>query len=105
MPTYPISWTANALRHADDIRARLAAYDISVSRRWLQRLRRRVSLLAHMPRMGRTVPEFDDRELREVIEPPYRIIYHFDGHALFIAAVVDSRQVLRPYMLYGGAIS
>jgi toxin ParE1/3/4 len=31
--------------------------------------------LARFPESGRTVPEFDDPSVREVIQRPYRIVY------------------------------
>jgi plasmid stabilization system protein ParE len=35
--------------------------------------------LAHFPESGRVVPEFNRTDLREVIRPPYRIVYRLVG--------------------------
>ena len=35
--------------------------------------------LVQFPESGRTVPEFEDTVLREVIRPPYRIVYRLVG--------------------------
>ena len=35
----------------------------------------KVDLLAQFPQLGRVVPEEQDENVREVILPPYRIIY------------------------------
>jgi plasmid stabilization system protein ParE len=35
--------------------------------------------LAALPERGRLVPEFDDGITRELICPPYRIVYRFDS--------------------------
>jgi len=35
--------------------------------------------LVQFPESGRTVPEFEDAVVREVIRPPYRIVYRLVG--------------------------
>ena len=35
--------------------------------------------LVQFPESGRTVPEFEDTVVREVIRPPYRIVYRLVG--------------------------
>ena len=35
--------------------------------------------LVQFPESGRTVPEFEDTAVREVIRPPYRIVYRLVG--------------------------
>ena len=35
--------------------------------------------LAQFPESGRTVPEFENPHVREVIHPPYRIVYRLVG--------------------------
>jgi toxin ParE1/3/4 len=35
--------------------------------------------LERFPESGRTVPEFDDPFVREVVHPPYRIVYRIVG--------------------------
>ena len=35
--------------------------------------------LEHLPERGRLVLEFDDGITREIIYPPYRIVYRFDA--------------------------
>ena len=35
--------------------------------------------LVQFPESGRTIPEFEDTVVREVIRPPYRIVYRLVG--------------------------
>lgn len=39
------------------------------------RILSRVEMLAEHPRLGRQVPEFGEPDLREIIIPPYRVVY------------------------------
>jgi len=47
------------------------------------------------PRSGRVVPEFPQEDLRELVEPPYRLIYRINPDAVEVLAVVHGRQDLR----------
>ena len=38
----------------------------------------RTKLLGSFPQSGRKVPEFDRSEIRELVLPPYRIVYQID---------------------------
>ena len=51
--------------------------------------------LARFPRSGRTVPEFDDENIREVFAYSYRIIYKLQQEAVLIAAVIHGRRILQ----------
>jgi len=46
-----------------------------------------IELLATMPELGRIVPEFAIPELRELIRPPYRIVYRINKEAALIEVV------------------
>lgn len=39
---------------------------------------------------GRTVPEFDLAQVREIIDPPFRIIYHIKPNQIDVLAVLHS---------------
>ena len=47
------------------------------------------SFLSHR---GRQVPELADPQLRELIVPPYRLIYRVDTDAIWVLAVVHGRR-------------
>jgi toxin ParE1/3/4 len=53
------------------------------------RLIAKVDLLEQFPRIGRVVPEEEDEDIREIILPPYRIIYRVlaENRAVAIARV------------------
>lgn len=51
--------------------------------------------LADFPESGRIVPEFGIANLREIIHPPFRIVYRLDGHKIRIIRVWRSERLLK----------
>lgn len=56
---------------------------------------RRIEQLAPYPESGRIVPEFDAPFLRELIEPPFRIVYRHDKDRVRVVRVWRSARILR----------
>ncbi len=52
--------------------------------------------LAEYPWSGRVVREFDDPNIREIIEHPYRVIYRVRGERIDVLAVVHCARLLPP---------
>ncbi len=53
-----------------------------------------VELLGEQPDMGRIVPEFELPYLRELIRPPFRIVYRRDQNKVRIVRVWRSERLL-----------
>jgi plasmid stabilization system protein ParE len=53
-----------------------------------------VELLASQPEMGRVVPEFELDFLRELIRPPFRIVYRCDSNRIRIVRIWRSDRLL-----------
>ncbi len=51
-----------------------------------------VDQLIEFPESGRIVPEFDQPWLRELIRPPFRIVYRLDGDRIRIVRVWRSER-------------
>lgn len=65
--------------------------------RSLARLEARAATLDRAPARGRVVPELRAHgitTIRELIERPWRIVYEFDGNAVTVIGVFDSRRNL-----------
>jgi len=60
----------------------------------IDRLTRRAELIGNFPYSGRTVPEYRQESVREVLERPYRIIYRIKADEVEIATVMHCRQLL-----------
>jgi toxin ParE1/3/4 len=61
----------------------------------VDRLTRRSQQIAEFPQSGREVPGFELAPIREVIEGPYRLIYHIKADQIEVLAVIHAaREVL-----------
>lgn len=91
-----VHWTESAERHLDAIHDHIARDSPTYALRTIDRLTRRSQQIADFPLSGRRVPECDVDEIREVIEDPYRIIYHLKPDQVDVIAVIHgARDVLR----------
>lgn len=53
-----------------------------------------VELLSEQPAMGRIVPEFELPYLRELVRPPFRIVYRYDQDKVRIVRVWRSERLM-----------
>ena len=82
-----ILWSPQSLRDLDSIRAYIAQDSELYAELVIQRLLVSVERLAEFPESGRVVPERNDRNLREVVVRPYRIVYRLRPGLVEIATV------------------
>jgi len=62
------------------------------------RIRKRTRALMSFPARGHTVPELAELGIlshRELVVPPYRIIYRIENRTVFVHAVFDGRRDLK----------
>ncbi len=65
-----------------------------VGERLVQKVFQDIELLSEHPDMGRIVPEFDLKYLRELIRPPFRIVYRRDTDKIRTVRVWRSERLL-----------
>ncbi len=65
-----------------------------VGARLVEEVFQRAQTLTDHPDMGRMVPEFDQPFLRELIHPPFRIVYRRDPRHVRIVRVWRSERLL-----------
>jgi toxin ParE1/3/4 len=85
-----VVWTESAQSHLDAIYAYIAQGSVVYAQKMVDRLTRRSQQIADLPLSGRRVPEYDLAQIRELIEGPYRIIYHIQPGQIEIIAVLHS---------------
>ena len=91
-----VHWTDTAQDHLGAIYAYIAQDSPEYALRMVDRLTRRSQQIVDAPLSGRRVPEYDLDQIREVIEGPYRIIYHIKSDQIDVVAVLHgARNVLR----------
>ena len=83
-----VRWTTTAEDHLDAIYAYISRDSQVYALRVVDRLTRRSQQIADFPLSGRRVPEYDVEQVREVIESPYRIIYHIKPDQIDVLAVI-----------------
>ena len=83
-----VHWTNTAEGHLDAIYTYIALDSPEYAKRMIDRLTRRSQQIAAFPLSGRRVPEYDADQIREVIEGPYRIIYHIKPDQVDVVAVI-----------------
>ena len=90
-----VHWTNTAQAHLDGIYRYIAQDSPEYAKRMMDRLTRRSQQISAQPFSGRRVPEYDLDQIREVIEWPYRIIYHIKHDQIDVVAVLHgARNIL-----------
>lgn len=69
----------------------------------VKRVLAHVEQLADHPESGSRPPELDRSRHRQIVEPPCRVFYRFDGHKVFVLHVMRSERVLRKARLASAA--
>jgi plasmid stabilization system protein ParE len=70
-----VLWTKNAIEHPAGIYDYIAVNSPAYAKRMVDKITKRSLQIAGMPYSGRQVPEYEEDDVRELIEYPYRIIY------------------------------
>jgi plasmid stabilization system protein ParE len=95
-PKYTITFAVSAVQDLDAIRTWYADQQIpEVGDRLVAEIFSAIERLADFPRSGRIVPEFDIAQLREIIHPPFRIVYRLDDRVVRIIRVWRSERALK----------
>lgn len=66
-----------------------------VGERLLNEILKRIQTLRDHPRKGRVVPEFEQPTLRELIHPPFRMVYRVQGSTVGVVRVWRSERLLQ----------
>lgn len=89
-----VRWTNTAIDHLTSIYEYVGQNSSLYAERLVDRLTRRSEQIGKFPESGRVVPEYQDDQIREVIERPYRIIYRIKADEIDIIAVIHGAQPL-----------
>lgn len=87
-----VHWTDTAQQHLDAIYRYIAKDSPVYAKRMVDRLTRRSRQIAEFPLSGRTVPEYEMSQIREVLEGSYRIIYYIKPDQIDVLAVLHGAQ-------------
>ncbi len=91
-----ISFTKSALADLQNIRVWYTEQLVpEVGERFVGEIFSQVERLANHPESGRIVPEFNVVNLREIIHPPFRIVYRLDDSRVRVVRVWRSERLLK----------
>ena len=89
-----VFWTQTAINHLSSIYNYISQNSPQYAQRIVERLTRRSEQIASFPLSGRIVPEFETKQIREIIEGSYRIIYYIKSEQIDILAVLHAAQYI-----------
>jgi toxin ParE1/3/4 len=90
-----IVWSDPALTDLDAVADYIALENPVAASELVKRIINHVGQLADHPESGSRPQELKRSRYRQIVEPPCRIFYRFDGHKVFILHVMRSERLLR----------
>jgi toxin ParE1/3/4 len=89
-----VYWTNTAIARLRGIEQVIAQDSPLVAPRVVARILRSTNRLEALPHSGRTVSEYDDADIREILLRPYRIIYLLKPGNIYVLTVRHYRELL-----------
>lgn len=89
-----IVWSGPALSDLDAIGDYIALENPIAAAELIRRLFEHVEQLAEHPESGSRPQEFKRSRYRQIVEPPCRVFYRYDGKTVFILHVMRSERRL-----------
>ncbi|OPX91428.1 type II toxin-antitoxin system RelE/ParE family toxin [Pelotomaculum sp. PtaB.Bin117] len=99
---YHVFWTQTAQQDLKRIIDYIAADSEDRAKKNYRAIRQKAADLQSMPQRGRIVPElkyFSILTYRELISPPWRIIYKLENDKVWVLAVIDGRRNFEDILL------
>jgi len=99
---YEVIWSNIAENDLTNIIEYIAVDSTSNAVKIFKNIKKRASNLYHFPERGRIVPELRDHgifQYRELIIPPWRIMYRISEKNIYVLSVLDSRQNIEDILL------
>ena len=94
-----IVWTAPALNDLDAIADYIALENPAAAAELVRRVFAHVEQLEAHPESGNKPPELGRSRYRQIVEPPCRVFFRFDGEKVFVLHLMCAEQLLRPVRL------
>ena len=95
MPKVAIRFAESAITDLESVGDWYADHGVpDVGDQLIRQIVTRIEALADHPAMGRIVPEFGQPILRELIQPPFRIVYRNEPDVVRIVRVWRSERLL-----------
>lgn len=90
-----IVWSEPALSDLDAIADYIALENPAAAAEFVKRIVNHVEQLADHPQSGSRPQELKRSRYRQIVEPPCRVFYRYDGQRVFILFVMRTERLLR----------
>ena len=90
-----IRWSQEALDRLIEIEEYISKNSRDRAIKFVDQIIEHADLLSDKPRMGRTVPELANPDIRELIFKRYRIVYRLKANCIEILTVFEGHRRLR----------
>ena len=90
-----IKWTHEALDRLIEIEEYISKDSPSRAVQFVDQLIEHAEVLSDKPRIGRTVPELANPDIRELVIKKYRIVYRLKANRIEILTVFEGHRLLR----------
>lgn len=100
--TYKINWANVAENDLIEIIEYISIDRPADALKILQKIKKMASNLYILPERGRVVPELQDQGIltyREIVIPPWRIMYRISDHDVYVLTVLDARRNVEDLLL------
>ncbi|MHB9098642.1 MAG: type II toxin-antitoxin system RelE/ParE family toxin [Syntrophales bacterium] len=100
--TYKIHWANVAENDLIEIIEYISIDSPADALKILRKIKKMASSLHSLPERGRVVPELQDQGIhiyREIVIPPWRIIYRISDNDVYVLTVVDARRNVEDILL------
>ena len=101
-PKYKIVWANVAECDLKDIIEYISIDNPQNALKILKKIKQKASELYTLPERGRIVPELQDQgilQYRELVIPPWRLIYRISERKVFVLSLLDSRRNVEDILL------
>ena len=88
--------TNSAFKDLENIKEYYAEQGVpDIGTKFISEILDHIETLNENPEIGRLVPEFDDKSIREIIHPPFRAIYLLGESSISLIRVWRSERLLK----------
>lgn len=101
-PSFEVLWAEVAIQDLERIVDFVELEAPMAAQRLFDKIAERSTTLETLPLRGRVIPELARYEInvyRELLIPPYRLMYRVDGKRVLVVAVFDGRRDLESTLL------
>jgi toxin ParE1/3/4 len=101
-PKHQVVWVQVAENDLKEIIGFISVDSPDNALKILKKIKDKASSLYTFPERGRVLPELQDQgisQYRELIIPPWRLIYRIAEHEIYVLSVIDSRRNVEDILL------